>query len=281
MVNVFSFCLYGSPSQLNDKFEHDDCEGGIKPGGYYDGLLENIRLIQRHYPEWKVFVYTGKDVTESFINMLGTFPSVTVFPTGVLGHQNSIYRAFAIDEPGVDVMIVRDTDSRVHWKDRWAIDMFMKQTSYGVQVIRDHKGHGVRIPAGLWGMKKGVLKTKIRDLYAAWKPVNAGCGNPNDVMGFGIDQNFLGLEIYPAIRHHTVVFHSFTDMLMIGEAGVFFPFDWSNDMYCGRIEAKPQSEPFSARELESAPPPNGPLQVTSRLLESQLTPKKIYGFIRR
>jgi len=217
MVNVFSFCLYGPETPK-----------------YYFGLLENIRLINQHFPDWKIFVYLGNDVPESFEKKLHSNPTLIVHRTGVDGHKNSVYRFFAIDEPFVNTMMVRDADSRVHWKDRWAIRNFMESSS-GVHIIRDHIEHTSNILAGLWGVKKSVIPFSVQELFQNWTPEFAGSGNKDEPAGFGIDQNFLKLVLYPKISKEALVHYS-NGRLMIGEVGLEFPFEWKNDVYCGRVE---------------------------------------------
>jgi len=217
MVDAFSFCLYG-PERAK----------------YHTGLLENIVLIGQYFPDWKVFVYLGSDITPEYIRKLVSYPNVILRHTNVLGHTNTIHRFFAIDEPGVETMMVRDADSRVHWKDRWAIHDFMSKDR-GVHIIRDHRQHDIQILAGLWGIRKHVLPTPIQQLYREWIPVFAGSGKHNDPTGFGIDQNFLYTAIFPKISSTTLVHYS-NRCLFPGETAVEFPFEWSDDIYCGRVE---------------------------------------------
>jgi hypothetical protein len=217
MVNVFSFCLYGPETPK-----------------YYTGLLENIQLINRYYPEWKIYVYAGDDVTDGFLATLRANPSVVLIQTGVHGHLNSVHRFFAIDEPGVDIAFFRDADSRIHWKDRWAINDFLA-SGRAVHITRDHKEHGSHIPAGLWGVRKGVFATSLRQSFQDWKPIHAGNGRPDDPSGFGIDQNFLGRVIYPGIRAFAFVHYS-NGQLFREEVGKEFPFMWSDSTYCGKVE---------------------------------------------
>ena len=216
-MNAFSFCLYGPETPK-----------------YYFGLLENIRLINQHFPDWKIFVYLGNDVPESFEKRLRSNPTLVTRRTGVDGHLNSIYRFFAIDEPSVSTMMVRDADSRVHWKDRWAIRNFMDSSS-GVHIIRDHIEHTIQILAGLWGVKKSAIPFSVQELYQTWTPRFAGSGNRDEPTGFGIDQNFLKLVLYPMISTEALVHYS-NNRLMVGELGIEFPFEWKNDVYCGRVE---------------------------------------------
>lgn len=258
MVNAFSFCLFGCVTAMNHRVYVDTGleENIVKfvPAGYYDGLDENIRLIERHFPGWRVYVFLGADVPDWFETFLQTkYPFVQTRRTGVLGYENTVHRFFAIDEPDVDVVFFRDTDSRVHWKDRWAIQNFMSQYPRNVHIIRDHPEHKSKIAAGTWGIRKGLLKETMRDLYAKWTPVHVGSGDENDVRGYGIDQNFLVDVIYPLVEKSIFVTHS-NGYVLPNELAVEFPFEWTNDMYVGRVEGKPVTENFWLRERDAPPP---------------------------
>ena len=220
MVNAFSFCLFGETSNL-----------------YHRGFLENLDLIKKHYPGWVVYAYLGADTDPGFRNHLLRNPVVRVRDTGIVGFKNTVHRFFAIDEPDVEVCFFRDADSRIHWKDRWAINKFMG-TSSGCHIIRDHAEHTAMIAAGMWGLRQGVLKSSVRELFESWTPVHAGNGDPESVEGFGIDQNFLVKRVYPLIQ--ATVFVTFSNgKRHVWENGAEFPFDWTNDVYCGRRETPP------------------------------------------
>jgi hypothetical protein len=210
MVNAFSFCLYG----------------GENPK-YYQGLLENIALIGKYFPAWKVYVYYAPDVTDTMINHLAACTSVVLRPTGEHGAVNMIHRFYAIDEPDVNIMMVRDADSRVHWKDRWAIRKFV-ESEYNAHTIRDNVEHTACMMGGLWGIKK----TAGINMYAEYEYFK---NNPNEKHGMGHDQNFLQECIYPKVRP-TLLVHYSNGRARLGEIAVEFPFDWTNDVYCGRIE---------------------------------------------
>ena len=210
MVNVFSYCLYGG---YNDR--------------YYPVLLENIRLAHIHFPEWKVYIWIAPDVEESFVGELKRFPNVVLRETGILGPKNMIERFCAIDEPGVDVMMVRDADSLLHWKDRWAIREFL-QTDYVAHTIRDHEQHTARIMGGLWGLRKSA-GIAVRKEYASYvEPVHLGHRVAHD-------QNFLIDVIYPKVVHQMLVHYS-TGPVWPHEHSVSFPFEWTVDTFCGKTE---------------------------------------------
>jgi len=213
MVKVFSFCLYGP----------------VNPRYYPIPMIQNIELIQKHFPSWKVYLYVSPDVDSEFLQQVSQYSNVLLKPTGKLGTINRLERLFAIDEPEVETMFVRDADSRVHWKDRWAVNDFLSKSQFVAHVIRDHKMHGVKIPAGLWGMHK--INVNIRSLYEQFlkNPKELFFGND------GIDQSFLGSYIYPLVTSKTLIHYSHRHIL-VGEIGIEFPFPYSDDSHCGKID---------------------------------------------
>jgi len=211
MVNAFSFCLYGPKNER-----------------YYLGMQQNVLLALKHFPTWKVYVYVGPDVDPEMVNWLHAYPNVVLRETGVTGALNMIHRFYAIDDPDVDLMMVRDADSRIHWKDRWAIQEFVASPQYVAHTIRDNIEHTARLMGGLWGLRKSAGLC-IRDLYAAYAEDTA--------LGHRVahDQNFLGDVVYPRVKSQMLVHYS-NGRKMPGEQAVEFPFAWTNDIYCGRIE---------------------------------------------
>lgn len=221
-MNVFSFCLYGP---YNDR--------------YYPGMIENVQLILRHFPGWFIFVYIGSDVDADMIAKLQTAPNVVVKFTGKTGIENMIERFTVIDEPNVDVMFVRDADSRVHWRDRWAITDFMSSPQFVAHTIRDHKEHSASLMGGLWALRKSA-GVNIRTEYEAYKL------NPED-RGIALDQNFLSVKIYPKIKDRILVHHGG------GPTGRHetvrpFPTPWSETLYCGQVEKPGFSESEPVRQ---------------------------------
>lgn len=211
MTTVFSFCIYGTEGYR-----------------YHRGLLENIELARRYFPTWKVYVYAGADITDTYKKTLLSYPHVVLRETGELGAINMIHRFFAIDEVGIDTMFVRDADSRIHWRDRWAIRDFLKRPEFTAHSIRDHLHHTSALMGGLWGLRKqsGVhIKTEF-ELY-----------KKNEVNhGHAYDQDFLIERIYPLVKANLLVHKCEQAPSRKDERVVVFPFAYSEDVYCGRIE---------------------------------------------
>ena len=182
MVKVFSFCLYGT----KDK--------------YIKGLIKNIELITKEFPDFEIWVWLGTDTDAPF---LPSYPNVKYIHTGVYQHENMFYRFFPIDDPDVEIAIVRDADSRVYERDVGFIREFLASDKK-FHIIHDHINHFNcgKIMAGMWGIKQGLLKVKIYDLYLEWK-------EKNRVHNYWDDMRFIG-TLYPlvsdnALYHKSVV----------------------------------------------------------------------------
>ena len=193
-------------------------------------MIQNIQLIGKHYPGWKVYIYISPDVDQGFIQQISAYSNVVIKPTGKMGVINRLERLFAIDDPNVETMFVRDADSRVHWKDRWAINDFLSKPWFVAHSIRDHPEHKARMLAGMFGMQKtaGVGVKALFDMYSK-NPIDLGYGNN------GIDQSFLGSYIYPVVKPRLLA-HCSNSLGINGEHVVQFPFPYTISYHCGKVE---------------------------------------------
>jgi len=162
-MKVFSFCLYGTEPN------------------YYTGLLENIKLIRDHFPEFEIFVFRG------VCDPTWTIPEgVTVVETQREGIVNTISRYLPLQT--AEIGFVRDTDSRITERDRWCIRDFL-ESPYSYHVIRDHIWHKSRIMAGMFGWKK---------------PLDFAMEVPTDTY-YGCDEAYIASAIYPRIASDLLV----------------------------------------------------------------------------
>jgi hypothetical protein len=194
-------------------------------------MIQNIQLIGSYYPDWKVYLYVSPDVDSGFLEQISQYSNVVLKPTGKLGTINRLERLFAIDEPEVETMFVRDADSRVHWKDRWAINDFLSKPQFVAHAIRDHNDHEAQLLAGLWGIHK-TSGISVRDFFQIYltNPVDLGYG-PN-----GVDQSFLGTYIYHSVKNRLLVHYS-NKRAFKGEQAIEFPFPFTERFFCGKVES--------------------------------------------
>jgi hypothetical protein len=219
-MKVISFCIYGS----NEK--------------YCRGLLENIEIIINKLPQFHIFIYVGDNVPEKWISNYREYDKVKLIYTNSIGLNNRIKRFFAIDEPDVELMIVRDADSRIHDRDVWCIYHFI-HSNFKAHNIRDHPFHKMQIMAGLWGLKKGLLNKSMSELYSFYNPNNKLV---NEVQH---DQYFLRDIVYNLIKNNLIVYISSNDLIF--ERAVhhlFIPFQITDNDFCGQVIDYKNSIPY-------------------------------------
>jgi hypothetical protein len=100
-----------------------------------------------------------------------------------------LYRFYPATEDDVEVMLSRDTDSRLSTREKACVDQWLKYHKK-LHVIRDACVHQSQMMGGLWGAKKGYL-TWIRP-YIDEMINNLRDGTARK----GCDQDFLNSKIY-------------------------------------------------------------------------------------
>lgn len=220
-MKVISFCLYGSQEK------------------YCRGLFENIEIIKNKLPEFYIFIYIGNEVPNDYIEKYSKYEKVKLFYTNCIGHDNMIHRFFAIDEDDVDLMIVRDSDSRIHDRDIWCISHFI-QSKFYVHTIRDHPEHRAYIMGGLWGLKKGLLNTKMRDIYSLYNKNNV---NINKIQH---DQYFLRDMLYNTFIKYMIIYVNNMNLCINQyETICLIPFKIKNNDFCGQVVEYNNNEPYN------------------------------------
>jgi hypothetical protein len=180
MTKVFSFCIYGA-----------------KPI-YCEGMVRNLEAIAIHYPTFETHIYTGNDVPEGYLRRYASFPLTTIHRLPFTGGRLTFHRFLAIDLPGVDLMIVRDADSRMTDRDRWCIDDFI-DSGWQIYCVRDHKYHTREIMAGLWGMRRIPG-------FSMGKAFNEFAPGYHDIDAYQADQDFLRNVIYRKFKGVTLAY---------------------------------------------------------------------------
>jgi hypothetical protein len=109
----------------------------------------------------------------------------------------TFWRFYAASDLDVDVIISRDTDSRLNVREKSAVDEWLASDK-DFHIMRDHPYHNVPILAGMWGVRNGLLLDMAEDIAKYSK---------GDV--WQVDQNFLRDCIYPKVKDDSVVHDEF------------------------------------------------------------------------
>jgi hypothetical protein len=165
---------------------------------YNIGAIKNSELAKTIYPDWICRYYVGKSVPTEIIEKLNSFDNTEIILMDTDGDWTGMFwRFYPSSEDDVDVVIVRDCDSRLNEREKNAVDEWL-ESDKGFHIMKDHPYHNIEILGGMWGSKKGTIhnmKTKI-DEYVK--------GN-----FWQVDQFFLKDIIYPLIKDNCVVHDEF------------------------------------------------------------------------
>jgi len=166
---------------------------GDKPM-YTIGAIKNADLALDVYPDWICRYYVGKSVPIDIITSLVERKNTEVFVMNEQGDWTGMFwRFYPASDADVDIMISRDTDSRLNLREKAAVEEWLTSDK-DFHIMRDHPHHATEILGGMWGIRGNRLsnmKQMIRDYTKGdfWQ----------------IDQNFLKERVYPVIINHVCV----------------------------------------------------------------------------
>jgi len=157
---------------------------------YLIGAKRNIEEARRVYPDWKCRFYIDDSVNMDHARSLHDMGSEVYKVNNLRRYHGMFWRFLPASDPTVDVVIVRDADSRVNEREAAAVSEWL-DSDYGFHILRDHPHHVQVILGGLWGAKRGVIPN-IGELINRWGHFN----------NKGIDQVFLEHAVFPIIKNN-------------------------------------------------------------------------------
>ncbi len=164
---------------------------------YTMGAVKNVQIAKDMFPDWVCRFYIGPDVPEYIIKTLCDLDAECLIMSES-GWNGMFWRFFAADSH--DVVISRDTDSRLGEREKAAIDDWLKSDK-DFHIIRDHPYHATEILGGMWGARNGILKGIKEMIYEYDKKAFDD--------KYQVDQNFLREVIYPVVKEEALVHDEF------------------------------------------------------------------------
>jgi len=163
---------------------------------YLTGALRNAELAPEFYPGWECRFYCARDLPDGMMARLEAFPHVRVVRMDEDGsHRGLFWRFFPASDPAVEVMLSRDCDSRIEYREMMAVREWMKSEKC-FHVMRDHPQHNVAVPGGMFGVKRGALQDMRAMVETA--PEYAAPRH-------GSDQDFLARAVWPRVRESAMI----------------------------------------------------------------------------
>jgi tetratricopeptide (TPR) repeat protein len=162
---------------------------------YLNGAITNAIVARYLYPGWTARFYTDASTPAAFRDALAQNGAQVVMVEDLPADRFGLFwRFLAEDDPDVDIYLVRDADSVMNVKERWAVADWLK-SGKAFHVMRDHPQHSELILAGLWGAHRGNIggmRKRIEDC------VEAGRNIGNNIT---LDQHFLRNTVWPIARN--------------------------------------------------------------------------------
>jgi len=182
MKKIISFSLYGN-----------------KPM-YTIGAIKNADLAKIIYPDWICLYYIFDCVPKNIIDELRKKENVEL---KIFNHKmendsrGMFYRFFPLASKEYDYVICRDTDSRLSYREKYAVDEWIS-SGKSFHIMRDHPYHKSLIQGGLWGSKCGIIENLLEKINTF---------SPSKEKGQ--DERFLEKEIWPHIKDNCTIHDEF------------------------------------------------------------------------
>lgn len=173
---------------------------------YNIGAIKNAELAKEFYPDFECWFYIHeKSVPISTIEKLNSLDNTKIiFKYGKIDNYKPLmWRFEAIDDPEVEIMISRDTDTRILLREKLAVDEWL-QSDRLFHIMRDHPHHRDNILAGMFGTRKIPQIPSWISLIEDYNITNMR----------SYDQDFLREYIYPIIKNNSIIhasFHSYEE----------------------------------------------------------------------
>jgi hypothetical protein len=167
---------------------------------YTIGAIRNAELANKIYPGWISRFYVGDTVPKSIVDSLNSIPNTELVCVNENNNWTGMFWRFSSSyDSTVSVSIFRDTDSRLSFREKYAVDEWLSSDKT-FHIMRDHPFHRFPILGGMWGFKQN-------DRYNMQILLN----NFNRTNEYGTDYSFLGSVLYPLIVDDKIVHDPFFD----------------------------------------------------------------------
>jgi len=163
---------------------------------YLIGAIRNAELAKKIYPDWTCRFYVAKSVPSQIILQLEKFDNVEIVHRSEFGDWRGMFwRFLPASEENIEVMISRDTDSRLNAREKAAVDCWL-ESDKKFHIMRDHPAHRFPVLGGMWGAKKGAIEN-IDKLIGSFKKEDS----------YGTDYKFFTNVIFPNLDKKDVLIH--------------------------------------------------------------------------
>lgn len=170
---------------------------------YVINAIVNADLAQEIYPGWICRFYCSPNCPNGIVKELESRSNTEIVLMDQDEDWNGMFWRFrAASDPEVEVMISRDTDSHLGIREKEAVDEWLASDK-DFHIMRDQRYHGVPILGGMWGARRGILRSVSTMIDQYSRKITNNRKN--------IDQEFLWSEVFPAVQNNSFIHDSVED----------------------------------------------------------------------
>lgn len=168
---------------------------------YCEVAVTNAILAPLIYPEWTCRFYVDDSVPTHVIDRLASHHAQIVrVNKEELGFSGLFWRFLVLADTDVHCFIIRDADSLLSYKERYAVDEWLNSGKF-FHLMRDDVCHNELILAGMWGGYVGAFPNIKEDIQAYF--------NDLSILNKTIDQQFLRHHIWVTVNQSVLVHDKF------------------------------------------------------------------------
>jgi hypothetical protein len=176
---IISFSLYGDKEN------------------YHRGAIYNLNASKEIYPDWTCRFYVSQEIPLPIVNELFIGGAEVIRKNRQHNADGMFWRFLPATEKDIDLLIVRDVDTVVSMREKYAVDEWAASNKK-FHIIRDLPIHRRRILGGLWGCRPKHLDLSAK-LITDW-----------NAFEYGDDQQFLSQHIHPIIKNDVLIHSDFS-----------------------------------------------------------------------
>jgi hypothetical protein len=174
---------------------------------YLNGAMTNAIVARYLYPGWQARFYVDRSVPERFIRSLTQNGAHIVLVEDLPASEYGLFWRFLVeDDPEVSLYLVRDADSVMNVKERWAVADWLS-SHQAFHVMRDNPQHSELVLAGLWGAHAGNIGG-MRTRFLEFVQAAGKVGN-----NLTVDQLFLRETIWPIMRNSVLAHDAYFNFM--------------------------------------------------------------------
>lgn len=164
---------------------------------YCEVAVVNATIAPLIYPEWTCRFYVDDSVPEHVIRRLTHHNAQIVkVSRAELGFSGLFWRFLVLADENVHCFIIRDADSVLSYKERYAVNEWLNSGKF-FHIMRDDVCHNELILAGMWGGYVGAFPDIKEDMQVYFSSLTT--------LNKTIDQQFLRNHIWVTVNQSVLV----------------------------------------------------------------------------